>query len=222
MASAERRIFILGMNKCGTRSLHKFFRESDLPSIHHDEGRLARRIDENVLSGRPPIEGYDEFQVFSDMEVTIDESRPRELILAQRYFREFDAAYPGSLFILNTRNIDNWIVSRFNHGSGAYPKIYLEKLRRRDNDQSLDMVQLVEAWRADWNELHGSIREYFTDHDRFLEYHIENDSSEKLVAFLESHSIQLKSKTLPHRGQSDRAKARRSRRRWYSRLFLHR
>ena len=38
------RIFLIGHNKCGTRSFHKLLRKNGYSSIHYDKGRLARRI----------------------------------------------------------------------------------------------------------------------------------------------------------------------------------
>ena len=43
-AEASRRIFLIGHNKCGTRSFNKLLNKNGYSSIHYDKGRLAKRI----------------------------------------------------------------------------------------------------------------------------------------------------------------------------------
>ena len=61
------------------------------------------------------LDGYDkEYQVFSDMTYLDYQT----LIEGNIFFKQMDNDYPESLFIYNTRNIDNWDQSRLNHTSG--------------------------------------------------------------------------------------------------------
>ena len=47
------RIFLIGHNKCGTRSFHKLLCKNGYSSIHYDKGRLARLIQANLTLSKP-------------------------------------------------------------------------------------------------------------------------------------------------------------------------
>ena len=51
-AEASRRIFLIGHNKCGTRSFNKLLNKNGYSSIHYDKGRLAKRIQANFIFSR--------------------------------------------------------------------------------------------------------------------------------------------------------------------------
>ena len=53
------RIFLIGYNKCGTRSFYKLLRKNGYSSIHYDKGRLARRIKANFTFSKPLLDGVD-------------------------------------------------------------------------------------------------------------------------------------------------------------------
>ena len=52
-AEVSRRIFLIGHNKCGTRSINKLLKKNGYSSIHYDKGRLAKRIQANFIFSRP-------------------------------------------------------------------------------------------------------------------------------------------------------------------------
>jgi len=62
------RIFQIGFNRCGTRSIHYFFLENGLRTAHWRHGRLARAIYANLTHGRSLITGFERIEAFSDME----------------------------------------------------------------------------------------------------------------------------------------------------------
>ena len=51
------RYFQIGFHRCGTTALAAFFERCGLPCVHHDRGRLARRLREHLAAGRPPLPG---------------------------------------------------------------------------------------------------------------------------------------------------------------------
>ena len=74
-----------------------------------DGGKIASSIVSNCEKNLKVLDGYDrEYQVFSDM-IYLDH---QILIEGNTFFKQMDNDYPESLFIYNTRNIDNWIQSR--------------------------------------------------------------------------------------------------------------
>ena len=72
-----------------------------MSGLHWDEGRLAQRIFANLASGSDLLQGYEQFDVFTDMEYLDDLGSYLE---AYKLFPHLAAQYPNAVFILNTRN----------------------------------------------------------------------------------------------------------------------
>ena len=62
------RIFQVGFCKCGTTSLAAFFEHCSIPCIHFDGGRLTLRMRENLGRGARPLEGYEHYRAFTNMD----------------------------------------------------------------------------------------------------------------------------------------------------------
>ena len=95
------KIFQIGFNKCGTKTLHHYFCRNGLRGVHWDQGRLAQRMFVNLARGNSLLEGYEQFDVFTDMEYLDDFGSYLE---AYKLFPHLAAQYPNAVFILNTRN----------------------------------------------------------------------------------------------------------------------
>jgi hypothetical protein len=80
------KIFAIGFNKTGTNSLHELFVNAGIHAIHHKT---------------PVLKNIDIYDAFSDGK--------------HFNFKEYYEKYPDSVFILNTRPIYNWLVSRYKH-----------------------------------------------------------------------------------------------------------
>ena len=96
------------------------------------EGFVAAGIEASRIEGKPLLHYVDGFQVYCDMEFmredhagkhisrrpfrklynALGEEKIRTPIYAYTYFEELDKQYPGSRFILNTREVEGWIRSR--------------------------------------------------------------------------------------------------------------
>ena len=186
------RIFVIGFNRCGTVSLHEFFKRSGLRSVHCDEGRLAVTMIGNALAGRRIIAGYECYDVFSDMYYACVHG----IFEANIYFREIVCQEPDAKFILNVRDIDSWIKSRaywYYAGMGPYPS---------GNDMECDppscRLELVEShmrhfgftgpdqvfddWRRQWISHVSDVREYIPP-DRLLVFDVEKDDPVDLCRF---------------------------------------
>lgn len=102
-------VFCIGFNKCGTTSLANFFRGNGFPTVQNDYGRLALQMLTNCARSKPVFSGFDaDYRCFCDM-VHVNNHIEIE---GNWQFRLMDRDYPGSFFIYNTRNIDNWLASR--------------------------------------------------------------------------------------------------------------
>ena len=175
------KLFIIGFNKTGTTSLHAFFEKNNISSIHYDKGRIARNIKNNYNTNRPLLKDYPNYLVFSDMEDY------RKLNYAHMdYFKELYYQYPDSKFILNTRNIDNWIKSRNRHENGFYVKELCHLLK-------LNKENLNDKWKHDYYSHNENVKDFFENKPgQLLVYDIEEDHIDKVVEFLPEYELDIK------------------------------
>lgn len=87
--SNQIKIFVIGFNKTGTCSIQKIFKSYGINSIH---------------TTTPVMEIIDEYDAFCDGN--------------HINFIDYYHKYPNSLFILNTRPIGKWLISRYKHAKG--------------------------------------------------------------------------------------------------------
>ena len=137
------KIFIIGFNKTASTSLHRLFKDSHIPSIHWDFGRLAKTMMLNIQNQKKIFDSYDkDYIVFSDMVLEIPELR----FDGNFYFDRMNKDYPDSLFIYNFRNVDDWVKSRIIH----YNRVKIDGWRlidlelKRLNTTSIN--ELIKVW----------------------------------------------------------------------------
>jgi len=160
-------VFVIGFNKTATTSLHHFFEGNGYPSIHWDHGRLATTMIDNCLHDRKILTGYDhQYRVFSDMIA----QTLRVRFEGNSLFRILDTDYPGSYFIYIHRNMEDWLMSRWNKPCGRYKctnvELEMRILNTRDPQQALD------TWRKERLAFEQDVRTYFEGNTRFLDLDI--------------------------------------------------
>ena len=184
------KIFQIGFNKCGTLSIHDFLVENGIRSVHYLKGDLANTIFDNHKNGVDLLSGLGEFDAFSDMESLTSEAFQ---YVANDLFKELHQAYPEAIFILNTRNVENWIESRLRHGGGTYLDRY-----RCILDQP--KAGVIKFWRAQYESHIKNVKHYFAQHPdaHFIHLALDTCEPDELGLFLTKAGIKLKSLTLPH------------------------
>ena len=170
------RIFQIGFNKCGTRSLYHFFKNNGVKSVHYDAGNIAKSIFKNYKNKKPLISNkYKDTIFFSDMEYVIDQDNP--LYVAQVFFKQLAVEYPHSYFILNTRPKKKWLTSRILHGEGSYLKDIVDKSGKSEEE-------VVSDWSYEWDRHHKDVIDFFKSKPgRLVIFDIENDDISKLIKF---------------------------------------
>jgi len=96
------KIFNIGLNKAGTKSLSLACQLLGFNTVHYevpDGDRLRDIIDENKRCRRPLLHGLEEYDFFSDF-------------IGDRDYKELDEQYPDSRFILTFRDLESWLDSR--------------------------------------------------------------------------------------------------------------
>lgn len=175
------RVWAIGFNKCGTTTIYDFFRKNKIPSTHYGlkNNTLASSIYNNYLNGKPLLSPeFSKFKAFFDMEDIYAQS---PIYITQTLFKELDANYPGSKFILNTRDKDDWIKSRCAHVDPMNKKRYVDVLCEAYNISEAD---LITRWNQEWDEHHANVIEYFKDRPQdLLIFNIDTDNAEKICEF---------------------------------------
>lgn len=180
-------IFQIGFNKCATSAFFRLFLKAGNKALHsggrywrlRDHKAIAGKnpqleIHNNIEHGRPPIEGFEDFDSFFDMEFVHGEI-PIENF---RRFEKFAIAYPQAKFLLNTRKKEDWLRSRARHHDGLYLAIAMShyKLERSD---------ILSKWSDDFDIHHQKVREFFlNENDRLLDFDIDKSDIQELVNFV--------------------------------------
>jgi len=183
----KNKIFQIGFNKCGTASIFHYMKSNNYKAIHWDNGKISTTMQDNYRQGKPLLTGYEDYQVFTDMEHR--EPDKSAFYAYQKYFKELDKQYPEATFILNTRNIDKWIASRIKHPG------YLEKTMIATG---LDKESVINIWRQHFVEHVDDVKSYFLGKNNLITFDLDNDSQEKLYYELTKCGFTLKNKKLPH------------------------
>jgi len=148
------------------------------------------------------LQGIDRWTAYCDLIAVPgspwDASSPYQgpLIEANCFFPQLHRTYPNSLFILNTRDPEAWINSRFQHDQGRFAEAYRRHLFGRGIRTD---AQLRAFWLRQWHEHHQTVRTYFKAHPEalFLEFHLGLSVPDQLFDLLSRH-VSLISTNFPH------------------------
>lgn len=160
-----RKIFFIGFNKTGTMTYNAIFVSNGFNGYHLTKwASLSNTADYESLDNL--IKKYD---VFTDGE------RPN--------YKRLDKIYPGSLFILNTRNLKKWLQSRIKHVFREYPDdakcwMWCQYIANPN--------ECIKKWITQRLDYHYEVREYFKNRPNdFLEIDIDDpDKIDKLSNFI--------------------------------------
>lgn len=164
------KFFQIGFNKCGTTFIARLFEMNDIPVVHWLEGDLAEDIAYSKLTGRPPLQKWaDNITAFTDMESVRFLNMP--IVEAFKEYEYLDAHFPGSVFLLNTRNMEDWIISRYMHRGGGYARACAQLL-------GVSVGDLADIWKEDWYRHLRECRTYFDGRPEFIEINIDEAEPE--------------------------------------------
>ena len=164
----DRKIFCIGFNKTGTTSLHRYFGKLGFKSIHNTIWPLASQVAVRRKEARDVQSIFRDNTCFSDGEFPD--------------FQYLDQTYEDSVFILNTRNLRDWIHSRVKHalGPGLQPLHVRFDHTQTDwfnreyyNDEGL----VIDKWIYERAYYHTAVRRYFSDRVDFLEIDVTTDQA---------------------------------------------
>lgn len=181
----------VGFNKCGTRSLAHLFARAGHPSVHQKlpagllsrfwtTRKIGRLMRLNVEAGRAVLDGLEDYVFYGDL---IDSSAKGSFD-ANCLFPRILADYPDTILLLNWRDREDWIRSRLQHGHGEFAA---RELRLRG---LASLEELAEAWRRDWDQHLAAVRRFMLPRpEQLIEFHLDRDRIEDLVARLPAYGL---------------------------------
>ena len=173
------KFFQIGVNRCGTLTMHGYLRANGVRSVHYGNGKLAQRMFRNLRQGKDILSGLD-YDAFFDMEM----NGPDEILEGYKLYPQLAARYPDAVFILNTRDREDWIRSRFLHSQGRYPAKQKAVLGISSDEE------LAEHWRRDWEAHHKNVVEFFAGKPhRFFVCDIRTDLPDLLNEMLPEYKL---------------------------------
>ncbi|NOR64052.1 MAG: hypothetical protein GQ535_16400 [Rhodobacteraceae bacterium] len=157
ISTGHRKVFAIGFNKTATSSIHEVFQKLGMLSAHNTHWRDTKRTFVFL-----------KYQCFTD-------GPPDD-------FTALDRRFKNSKFILNIRDLDEWIDSRLEH-------IRLSKEKKSTQIHSKwDRTDFaVKHWIEERNHYHQQVLDYFRDRPDdllVLNYIREADPGQKIADFL--------------------------------------
>lgn len=201
--SRQPKLFFIGFNKTGTKTLHRFFRDNGYLSAHHvthwarrlGTPSLARQMKTNHEAGRPLLAGLAHYDVYSDLiHVT-----GAEVIEANGYFRELQAQHPDAYFVFNDRPVEKWLRSRLSHEGGPRGSL----VARYAAAMGVSEAEAPELWRAEYQRHKAAVEAHFAGDPHFMVFDIETGSAAELAAFL-APAFRLDPALWSHHGSRER------------------
>lgn len=167
------KIFQIGYNKCGTQLLHQMLMQLGYDSIFYDNGKLARTMLTNFVNGDPLLKGYEKYDAYVCMEDVCT-----NLYAHRLFYKLLDEQYPGSKFILNVRNVDNWVQSRIRQSGYLVAYMWATGI--------MMAPEVIEKWKKSWHTHTDEVHKYFGDrlNKDLLVFNSEKDDPQKIFEFL--------------------------------------
>ena len=165
----DRNVFFIGMNRTGTQSLCETFRRG--LALHDPKWWYFRN--KAQFKVRVYTDGYEGFlkgkYLFPDLDL-------------------LETFFPGSLYVLNTRNIGSWMASRLKTGKSVY---FLNLKKTAVDDE------VMFNWISARNQWYEHLLQFFKPPERaqrLLKINLENDGAgqtkKALFKFLHRHQLQ--------------------------------
>ena len=160
------KVFAIGLNKTATSSIHKTFVNSGFQAVHNTKW-AEKPLQIRYLSS---------YRAFSDG--------------GPKHFDQYDAVFPRSKFILNVRNLDEWIDSRLEH-----IRYLSQEYGKKGTGNWTDTPESVQQWIVERNQHHLKVLKYFENRPKdllIINYIREDDASRRITDFIERPALDHK------------------------------
>ena len=223
-------IFQIGFNKCGTTSIYEFFMDNNIPSISYkidqtnnndfEEPQLSQimfdRYHNKNIKYVLPFNG-NKYIYYGDFgEYIINGSHDFDILCIEtdancvEWYKILLNQYPNnSVFILNIRNVNKWIKSRYTYPYPTFSTEFLKNTIEKYKISNDHEIIILNDWKLLWYQYICNLLQYFIDNklmDKLLVFDVENDKIDKLIDFFASFNIKLKGEFRQHRKTKVRKK----------------
>lgn len=170
------KVFFLGFNKTATTAFHKLFELSGHTSYHHlVKGKnLTQVMNGNIKNNKPILHNISGGVAYSDLSYF----KKNQCIEGNQWYAELHQEYPDAFFILQTRDLEEWIESRSKHKKGRFIKRCMDSYGVQSKDE------MREIWRTERQERENQIKRYFRRNPKFLTFDINHDDINRLIEHL--------------------------------------
>ncbi len=142
------KIFFIGFNKTGTSTYHKLFGKLMMSNHSCDWPKKSHSLDDDKF-----INFFSEWDCYSDGELC--------------NFKRLDLHFKNSLFILNTRNLYDWIYSRIKHIYRHFPQKAPGTLGSEWHKYD-DKSNIIKLWILRRNNYYKEVLNYFKNKNNFI------------------------------------------------------
>lgn len=175
------KVFCIGFNKTGTSSIAAYLSALGLRTCHDTHWSRVRDMQDPV---------FERFDAFTD-----GENAP---------FQALDEAFPGSKFVLNSRGLMPWLISRV---KWAQHRSHVGKTGpMRDDLDRLGLEGAVVTWARQRSDYHALVSEYFRDRPGDLlviDVTTDPDAGGRLLRFLGANPMLAPRFSHTNLGKSD-------------------
>eukprot|EP01084_Bolivina_argentea_P151473 264372_1 len=203
-------IFLIGFNKCGTRTLFRFFLKNRIPSIHwtypdHNFNYTLPDIMTNLYLKNESFFSsnlfnqymfYSDFGVYPGYPTIHNFTIPWYKILLNKY------PSVNIKFILNIRNVNHWLKSRYFHGTLDNATLFISNWYNNksilvEHGHPYGNIQIeagiLQQWKYIWYKYICNLLKYFNNNnsDNLLIFDVEKDSIYKLIYFFNKFNLKL-------------------------------
>ena len=161
--TASRKIYVIGFNRCGTRSLTTAFKQAGIGCVHWDRNQLMLAILSDLRRhGRINLGAhYPGSNAFLDLIHVPQHADPGDHILAEGTLlhQQLIDSDPDAYFILNTRSVENGSTPAA-VTSMEFLEIYRRHLSKIHN-RTFSVDDVLLEWRRMWHQAHAEILSRF-------------------------------------------------------------
>ena len=142
------KIFFIGFNKTGTTTYHKSFGKLIRSKHSTDWPKKSHSLDDDEF-----INFFSKWDCYSDGELC--------------NFKRLNLYFKNSLFILNTRNLYDWIYSRIKHIYRDFPKKATGEMATEWHKYD-DKFNIIKLWILRRNNYYKEVLNYFKNKNNFI------------------------------------------------------
>ena len=171
----NKKIFVIGFNNQSIQTIYHLFSDN-FDNIYLNENLTTTINDKNILtninSHIHPILGDlgTDYQVFMNIESI------------SWNFKLIDQDYPESLFILNNKNVNDWVVTKLNDSETQYG--YIDWWKRNNNMCHLSFDEVIACWKDQYLLYNDSVITYFNNPEKqhqLITYNVDTESQQDFV-----------------------------------------